>query len=73
MYYRDHAPPHFHAIYGDFEATVAIDTAEVLDGRLPRRARTLVSEWAAAHRSELEHCWQLARANQPLAMIEGLE
>ena len=24
MYYRDHAPPHFHAIYGDDEALVDI-------------------------------------------------
>ena len=55
MYYREHVPSHFHAIYGENEATVAIETAEVLKGRLPRRARTLVSEWAAVHRDELEH------------------
>lgn len=73
MYYRDHAPPHFHAIYGEYEATVAIETAEVLDGQLPRRARTLVSEWAVAHRDELERSWALARASQPLPAIEGLE
>jgi len=73
MYYRDHAPPHFHAIYGDSEATVAIETAEVLEGRLPRRARILVSEWAEAHRDELQRCWELARASQPLPTIEGLE
>jgi len=24
MYYRDHAPPHFHAIYGEHEATIVI-------------------------------------------------
>ncbi len=73
MYYRDHAPPHFHAIYGDTEATISIQTAEVLEGRLPRRARALVSEWAAAHRDELQHSWELARAGQPLPAIEGLE
>jgi Domain of unknown function (DUF4160) len=73
MYYRDHAPPHFHAIYGESEATVSIETAEVLEGRLPRRARTLVSEWAAAHRDELQHNWELARASQPLRAIAGLE
>jgi len=55
------------------EATVAIETADVLEGRLPRRARTLVSEWAAVHRDELQHSWELARANQPLPTIEGLE
>ncbi len=73
MYYRDHAPPHFHAIYGDFEAVVVIETAEVLDGRLPRRARSLVSEWAAAHRDDLWRAWELARAGQPLPAIPGLE
>ena len=73
MYYRDHAPPHFHAIYGDYEATVAIESGEVVDGRLPRRARTLVSDWAAAHREELRITWELARASQPLPTIAGLE
>ncbi len=73
MYYRDHAPPHFHAIYGDFEAAMAIETAEVLEGRLPPRARSLVSEWATAHRDELRRAWELARASQPLPAIPGLE
>jgi hypothetical protein len=31
MYYRDHAPPHFHAIYGEFEATVSIATGDLLN------------------------------------------
>ncbi len=73
MYYRDHAPPHFHAIYGESEATVTIETAEMLDGRLPWHARTLVLEWAVANRDELRHCWELARAGQPLPTIEGLD
>jgi hypothetical protein len=29
MYYRDHGPAHFHAIYGDFEATVNILTGQL--------------------------------------------
>jgi Domain of unknown function (DUF4160) len=73
MYYRDHAPPHFHAFYGEFEATVSIETGEVLEGRLPRRARSLVSEWAATHQVELQNSWELARDGQPLPAIEGLE
>lgn len=73
MYYRDHAPPHFHAIYGEFEATVSIETGEVLDGRLPRRARSLVSEWAATHQDELQNIWELARDSQPLPAVAGLE
>jgi len=73
MYYRDHVPPHFHAIYGESEVTVAIETVEVLEGRMPRRARSLVTEWAVAHRDDLRHAWDLARASQPLPMIAGLE
>lgn len=37
MYYRDHGPPHFHAIYGDFEITVEIESGKV-NGDFPRRA-----------------------------------
>lgn len=38
MYYNDHAPPHFHARYGESEATIDIETRQVIDGELPRRA-----------------------------------
>jgi hypothetical protein len=55
VYYRDHAPPHFHAIYGEYEAEVDMATAAVVEGRLPRRAQSLVTEWAAARREELLH------------------
>jgi hypothetical protein len=34
MYYRDHLPPHFHAEYGDFEITVALDGG-IVQGRSP--------------------------------------
>ena len=29
MYYRDHGPAHFHAIYGDSEITVEIESGRV--------------------------------------------
>jgi Domain of unknown function (DUF4160) len=73
MYYRDHAPPHFHALYGEYEAEVNIATAAVVEGRLPRKARSLVTEWAAEHREELQQNWELARAGQPLNPIPPLE
>ena len=43
LYYRDHRPPHFHAIYGDYEVVVNIENG-VIEGRFPRRALRLVSE-----------------------------
>jgi hypothetical protein len=36
MFFNDHAPPHFHARYGEFEATIDIDTLSVVQGELPR-------------------------------------
>ncbi|MEX8519520.1 MAG: DUF4160 domain-containing protein [Leptothrix sp. (in: b-proteobacteria)] len=72
MYYRDHAPPHFHAIYGEFEATVEVESGQV-NGELPRRALAHVQEWRTLHKHELADIWTLARASKPLPRIEPLE
>jgi hypothetical protein len=72
MYYRDHAPPHFHAVYGDYEVTVVISTGEV-SGDFPRRALSHVQEWRSLHRDELLVTWTLARASKPLPRIDPLE
>jgi len=73
MYYRDHAPPHFHAIYGEHEATVNINTLEIEDGSLPRNARKLVLEWAELHQRSLADNWALATAADPLVPIPPLD
>jgi hypothetical protein len=72
LYYRDHAPPHFHAVYGRFEITVAIASGEV-NGDFPRRALAHEQEWLTLHRRELLDTWTLARASKPLPRIEPLE
>jgi hypothetical protein len=73
MYYRDHSPPHFHAIYGEHEAEIEILTAAIMAGNLPGRARALVTDWASTHRDELDHNWTLARIGQPLSPIDPLQ
>ncbi|HEY1340756.1 MAG TPA: DUF4160 domain-containing protein [Bryobacteraceae bacterium] len=40
MFFNDHPPPHFHARYGEFEATIEIATLNILEGTLPIRALT---------------------------------
>ena len=52
MYFDDHAPPHIHVEYQGHEAFVAIETGEVIDGRLPRKAAKLVKDWCVDHRAE---------------------
>jgi hypothetical protein len=44
MFYSDHEPAHFHAIYGEYEALIEIETPSVFRGSLPRRALALVLE-----------------------------
>jgi hypothetical protein len=73
MYWSDHAPPHFHAIYAGAEAQVTIEDRRVLAGSLPRTAARLVNEWADLHRDELTANWQRAQALEPLLPIEPLQ
>lgn len=72
MYYRDHPPSHFHAIYGEFEATVEIESG-IVNGELPRRALEHVQKWRGLHIQELTMIWSLARAGKPLPRLEPLE
>jgi hypothetical protein len=62
FYYQDHLPPHFHAVYGEFEAQIGIGTHAVLASRLPGRVLGLVLEWAELHRNELERRWDWSGA-----------
>jgi hypothetical protein len=72
MFYREHGPPHFHAVYGEFEITVEIRTG-VVNGRFPKRALAHVLEWSEIHREELLQNWDLARDGEPLRRVEPLE
>ncbi len=73
MFYGDHPPPHFHAVYQGEQVKVDINTLEVIEGRMSRRALALVFEWAALHRAELRRAWELASTNQEPFKIAPLE
>lgn len=66
------SPAHFHAVYGEHEALMTFD-GKVYAGSLPGRALSMVREWLALHRDELEADWTLAFARKPLKPIEPLE
>jgi hypothetical protein len=72
MYYDDHAPPHFHAKYGEYEITVETESG-VVKGEFPRRGLAHVLEWHQLHREALMENWNLARARRPLRRIAPLE
>jgi hypothetical protein len=60
MVYYDHSPPHFHAKYGDEQASIRIDDGQVIEGTLGARALRLVEEWRLLHEAELHEDWILA-------------
>ena len=72
MYYDDHPPPRFHAIYGSEKAQIRIDPVGLLKGHLSLRALALVAEWAALHQAELHRAWDQRTAEHPLTRIEPL-
>jgi hypothetical protein len=72
MFFNDHPPPHFHARYGEFEATINIETMAVIEGELPRRALNLAQESGMIHREESLESWQHCRAKVPPRKIEPL-
>ena len=72
MYYNDHKPLHFHAIYGEQEITVDIQTGMV-QGRMSRRAINMVFEWYEKHKGELMENWELAENRKPLKKIPSLD
>jgi phosphomannomutase len=73
MFYDDHNPPHFHAEYAEYKATIKIKDFTLTKGYLPPRALGLVMEWAALHQEELLNDWELARNNESLSKIEPLK
>jgi hypothetical protein len=57
VFFGDHPPPHFHAIYGEYNALVSIVLLEIIEGDLPSRAQKLVQEWAALYQQDLLQIW----------------
>ena len=73
MYFDDHGPPHFHALYGEYKAKISISPPGLLAGRLPPRVLALVIEWASVQEEALLHGWERLRQHQQVDRIPPLE
>ena len=73
MFWIDHPPPHFHVSYQRYRAVIAIETGDLLHGRLPSGARRDVSAWTVRHRAELLANWDRARLKVPLWPVKGAD
>ena len=73
MYFGDHPPPHFHALYAGLKAVIDIETLAFIEGQLPPRAKGLVIEWAAIHQDELRDAFRRSQALEMPAKIAPLD
>jgi hypothetical protein len=69
MYFKEHGVPHFHAIYGEYNGVFNINTLEMIEGDLPKRAGRMVREWAKKHNKDLLDMWR----TQSYRQLPGLE
>lgn len=67
-----HNLPHFHAFYGEYEATFKLD-GQLIVGKLPKTATKLIKYWALENRELIEYAWQQALLKKPLPAIKGLK
>ena len=58
LFFSDHPSPHFHVIYGEYNALFDIQSLEVIEGDLLSRAKKLTLEWAALYQRELLEMWE---------------
>jgi hypothetical protein len=72
MYFNDHNPPHFHALYNEYDAEIEINNLSVLEGKLPPRVLGLVMEWAELHKEELMNDWNLLKKSKKYNKIQPL-
>lgn len=57
FFLREHNPPHFHAIYGEYNGIFEISTLKMLEGDLPIKAQNLIVEWASNYQEKLMEMW----------------
>lgn len=54
-----HHYPHIHADYAGQKAVFNIETAELIEGRFPKRERKLVEAWIELRKNELRRNWNM--------------
>ena len=53
VYSREHLPPHFHAIYAEYEELIEIESLKTYIGKIPAAQRKKVTDWAKENKNYL--------------------
>ena len=72
MFWKEHAPPHFHAKYGDDEIVIHIESGKI-NGFMSKRAIKMIQNWRKLHKKELLEDWKRTEEKEALSAIKPLE
>lgn len=73
MHWVEHEAPHFHAVYGEYVASIDIRSGRVSTYGFPPRALRRVLDWRERHQSELLTNWERTRRHKDPLPIEPLK
>ena len=59
LYFNEHNPPHFHAMYAEYEALIEINSLSVFRGKLPKKKEQEVLKWAKKNQKLLVEIWNV--------------
>lgn len=54
---KEHEPSHLHALYGEYIGIFNLQTLEMTEGDLPKKAQELVTEWMKQNQKDLLEMW----------------
>jgi hypothetical protein len=60
LFFSDHPPPHFHVVYGEYNALFDIETLDMIEGDLPNRAKSWLSNGQHVIKP---NCWKCGQHN----------
>ena len=72
IFSRDHEPAHFHAVYGEYQVTVEIESG-LVHGEFPKRALRMILEWLELHKEEILDDWNLIQNGKQANKVAPLE
>jgi hypothetical protein len=64
VYFKDHMPPHFHAIYNEYEVLIEIESLNVYSGYLPNKQMKRVHKYATEYQKFLAQKWKEFNPNK---------
>ncbi len=67
----NHALPHIHASYGEYEVSIQISDAEILAGNIPRKQMKKAQEWVIKNHDKLISNWSTLSISSNIPMMRS--